>query len=124
MQLWKVCYNYITFIIHFLQNVSYFPIKLLVYTIPYALSFHILDIDRNDVSGYHVGTVYLNNLNISAAEMTQYLANIKLSNTNCLTKKYRVPFFEFALKDQTVVKYMARSARYKDLPLTEYIRYS
>ena len=46
--------------------------------------------------------------------MTQYLANIKLSNTNCLTKKYRVPFFEYVLKDQTVVKYMARSTRYKD----------
>ena len=56
--------------------------------------FSNLDIDRNDVSGYDVGTVYLNNLNISAADMTQYLANIKLSNTNCLTKKSRVPFFQ------------------------------
>ena len=49
--------------------------------------------------------------------MTQYLANIKLGNTNCLTKKYRVPF-EYVLKDQTVVKYMARSTRYKDYTLT------
>ena len=50
--------------------------------------------------------------------MTQYLANIKLGNTNCLTKKYRVPFFEYVLKDQTGVKYMARSTRYKDYTLT------
>ena len=83
-----------------------------------------LDIDRNDVSGYDVGTVYLNNLHISAAEMTQYLANIKLSNTNCLTKKYRVPFFEIVLKDQTVMKYMVCSIKYNDYSLTEYIRYS
>ena len=86
------------------------------------ISLVILDIDQNDISGYHVGTVYLNNVNISAAEMTQYLAKIKLSNTNCLTKKYRVPFFEHVLKDQMVVKYMSRSIRYKEYSLTEYIR--
>ena len=107
MQLWKVCYNYITLIIDYLQNVSYFPIGFLVFTVQYILPFRILDIDRNDLSGYHGGTVYLNNLNISAAEMTQYLANIKLSNTNCLTKRYRVPFSEYVLKDQAVVKYTA-----------------
>ena len=107
-----------------LTKCPYFPIGFLVFTVQYILPFRILDIDRNDLSGYHGGTVYLNNVNISAAEMTQYLANIKLRNTNCLTKKYRVPFFEFALKDQTVIKYMARSTRYKDLTLTTYIRYS
>ena len=107
MQLWKICYNYITLILDYLPNVSYFAIKLLVFTAQYLLPFCNLDNDRNDVSGYHVGTVYLNNLNISAAEMTQYLANIKLSNTNCLTKRYRVPFSEYVLKDQAVVKYTA-----------------
>ena len=88
------------------------------------LGFYDLDIDEHDVSGYTVGTVYLKNLQISAAEMTQYLANVKLSNTNCLTKKYRVPFFEYLLRDQTVMKYIARSKRYKDYTLMQYIRYS
>ena len=106
MQLWKVCYNYISLILDYLPNVSYFAIKLLVFTVQYLLPFCNLDIDQNDVSGYHVGTVYLNNLNISAAEMTQCLANIKLSHTNCLTKRYRFPFFEYVLRDQTVVKHM------------------
>ena len=48
------------------------------------------DINLHDISGYTVGTQYLNNLEISSAEMTQYLCNIKMSSTNCLTKKYRV----------------------------------
>ena len=88
------------------------------------LGFSNLDIDKHDVSGYTVGTVYLKNLQISAAEKTQYLANVKLSNTNCFTKKYRVPFFEYVLRDQTVMKYIAQSNRYKDYTLMQYIRYS
>ena len=81
------------------------------------------DIDIHDVSGYTVGTQYLQNLSISSAEMTQYLCNIKMSDTNCITKKYRVPFFNYVLNDKIVHKYMDRPARFKSLTLTEYFRY-
>ena len=81
------------------------------------------DIDIHDVSGYTVGTQYLKNLSISSAEMTQYLCNIKMSATNCITKKYRVPFFNYVLNDKIVHKYMDRPARFKSLTLTEYFRY-
>ena len=81
------------------------------------------DIDIHDVSGYTVGTQYLQNLSISSAEMTQYLCNIKMSATNCITKKYRVPFFNYVLNDKIVHKYMDRPARFKSLTLTEYYRY-
>ena len=81
------------------------------------------DIDIHDVSGYTAGTQYLQNLSISSAEMTQYLCNIKMSDTNCITKKYRVPFFNYVLNDKIVHKYMDRPARFKSLTLTEYCRY-
>ena len=55
--------------------------------------------------------------------MTQYLCNIKMSATNCITKKYRVPFFNYVLNDKIVHKYMDRPARFKSLTLTEYCRY-
>ena len=55
--------------------------------------------------------------------MTQYLCNIKMSGTNCISKKYRVPFFNYVLKDKTVLKYMDRPAKFKSLTLTEYSRY-
>ena len=60
----------------------------------------------HDVPSYTVGTQYLQNLEISSAEMTQHLSNIKLSGTNCITKKCRVPFFNHVLRDATVIKYM------------------
>ena len=62
--------------------------------------FVLSDIDLHDISGYTVGTQYLNNLEISSAEMTQYLCSIKMSSRKCLTKKYRVPFFNHVLKDK------------------------
>ena len=43
-------------------------------------------IDIHAVSGYAVGTQYLQNLSKSSAEMTQYLCNIKMSATTCITK--------------------------------------
>ena len=81
------------------------------------------DIDIHDVSGYTVGTQHLQNLSISSAEMTQYLCNIKIFGTNCIIKKYRVPFFNNVLKDKIVLNYMDRPARFKTLILTEYSRY-
>ena len=81
------------------------------------------DIYIHDVSGYTVGTQYLQNLSISSAEMTQYLCNIKMSGTNCITKKYRVPFVNYVLNDKIVLKYMDRPARFKSLTLTQYSRY-
>ena len=39
---------------------------------------HFTEIDTQNVSGYTVGTVYMNKLPISAAEMTQYLSSILL----------------------------------------------
>lgn len=46
-----------------------------------------------------------------------------MSGTNCISKKYRVPFFNYVLKDKTVLKYMDRPAKFKSLTLTEYSRY-
>ena len=77
----------------------------------------------HDVLGYTVGTQHLQNLSTSSAEMTQYLCNIKISSTNCIPKKYRVPFFNYVLNDKIVLKYMDRPARFKSLTLTEYSRY-
>ena len=45
-----------------------------------------------------------------------------MANTNCLTKKYRVPFFCYVLYDKTVMKYLDRPVRFKSLNLTQYIR--
>ena len=52
--------------------------------------------------------------------MTQYLCNIKIAGTNCLTKKYRVPFFATALKDKVVAKYMDRLQGCESLTLVQY----
>ena len=41
----------------------------------------------------------MNNLSILAAEMTQYLLNIRMSNTNCITKNYCVPYFSCMLQE-------------------------
>ena len=76
----------------------------------------------HDISGYTGGTQYLNNLQISSAEMTQYLCNIKMSRISCITKKYRVPFFNYALTDKIVIKYMNRPVTFKSLTLTGYLR--
>ena len=58
---------------------------------------------------------------ISAAEMTQYLSNIRMSGTNCITKNYRVPYFSYVLEDRVVIKYLHRSNRFHDKTLTQYI---
>ena len=76
----------------------------------------------HDISGYTVGTQYLNNLQISSAEMTQYLYNIKMSHIRCITKKYCVPFFNNVLTDKIVMKYMNRPVTFKSLTLTGYLR--
>ena len=55
--------------------------------------------------------------------MTQYLCNIKIASTNCLTKKYRVSFFTTVLKDKIVLKYMERPQRFESLTLAQYGRY-
>lgn len=81
-----------------------------------------IDIDTYDISRYTIGTQYLSNLQISEAEMTQYLCNIKMSATNTLTKKYRVPYFPYVLKDKIVLKYLNRPASFRSLNLTQYIR--
>ena len=39
-----------------------------------------------NMSGYTFGTLYMNNLPTSAAEMTEYLSNIRISGINALTK--------------------------------------
>ena len=88
----------------------------------YTLLF-LIEIDMPNMSGYTVGTLYMNNLSISAAEMTQYLSSIRMSGTNALTKKYRVPYFNYVLKDKIVIKYLHRSERFKEKSLTQYIRY-
>ena len=46
------------------------------------------DIDIHDIPRYTVGSHYLKNLHIASAEMTQYIYNIKMAATNCITKKY------------------------------------
>lgn len=78
--------------------------------------------DTQDVSGYTVGTVYMNNLSISAAEMTQYLSNIRMCGTNCLTKRFRAPYFSYVLQDKVVIKDLHRSNRFHDKNLMQYIR--
>lgn len=67
---------------------------------------------------------FLNNrhLQLSVAEMTQYLCNIKMCFTNCLTKKYCVPFFAYVLRGKIVLKYLNRPASFNSLNLTQYIR--
>ena len=93
-----------------------------MYPVFLFFKFVIIDIDTYDMSGYTIGTQYLRNLQISEAEMTQYLCNIKMSATNTLTKKYRVPYFPYVLKDKIVVKYLNRPASFRTLNLTQYIR--
>ena len=80
------------------------------------------DIDVQDISGYTVGTQYLQNLAISEAEMTQYLCNIKMSSINCNMKKYCIPCFSYVLQDKIVHKYMARPNSFSSLTLTQYIK--
>ena len=72
----------------------------------------VIDVNTHDVSGYTIEKQYLRNLQISEAEMTQYLCNIKMAATNALTKKYNVPFFSHVLQDKTVNKYLNRAARF------------
>ena len=71
-----------------------------------------IDIDTYNLSGYTIETQYLRNSQISEAEMTQYLYNIRMSSTNCLTKKYRVPFFPYVLKAKIILKYPNRPATF------------
>ena len=62
-------------------------------------------------------------LSISAAEMTQYLVNIRMSDTNCLTKKnYHVSYFSNVLEDKVVIKYLHGPDRFHDKNLTQHIR--
>lgn len=75
-----------------------------------------------NVSGYTFGILCMNNLSISAAEMTQYLSGIRMSETNALTKKYRVPYFNYVLKDKIFIKYLHQSERFKEKSLTQYIK--
>lgn len=74
------------------------------------------------MSGYTFGILCMNNLSISAAEMTQYLSGIRMSETNALTKKYRVPYFNYVLKDKIFIKYLYQSERFKEKSLTQYIK--
>ena len=74
---------------------------------------HFTEIDTQNVSGYTVGTVYMNKLPISAAEMTQYLSSIRMCDINCLTKKFCVPYF-YVLQDKVVIKYLHRSNRFHE----------
>ena len=70
---------------------------------------------------YTVETLYMNNLWISAAEMTQYLSSIRMSGTNALTKKYCVPYLNYILKDKIVIKYLHCSERFKEKSLNRLI---
>lgn len=78
--------------------------NVLYFTLFYYFQIIIINIDTHDISGYTIRTQYLRNLQISEAEMTQYLCNIKISSTNCLTKKYRVLYFPYVLRDKIVLK--------------------
>ena len=93
-----------------------------MYPVFLFFKFVIIDIDTYDISEYTIGTQYLRNLQISEAEITQYLCNIKKSATNTLTKKYRVPYFPYVLKDKIVLKYLNRPASFRSLNLIQYIR--
>ena len=108
---WQKRLNFITFYFRVYVLCSFLFLKII-----------IIDIDCYDISGYTIATEYLRNLQISEAEMTQYLCNIKMSATNTLTKKYRVPYFPYMLKDKTVQKYLNRPASFRSLNLTQYIR--
>lgn len=81
----------------------------------YLITLPFTDIDIHDISGYTVASRYLENLQISSARMKQYMWNIKMAGTNCLTEKYRVPFFATALRDKIVRKYMNRPQRCESL---------
>ena len=105
-----------------MSNYQFFFLILSINMSLFINIFFFTDVDLHDISGYTVGTQYLHNLHISSAEMMQYLCNIKMSNTNAITKKYRVPFFNFVLRDKIVTKYMNRPARCKNLTLTEYLK--
>ena len=85
-------------------------------------NIHFTDIDVYDISEYTVGTRYLKNLQISSAEMTQYICNIRMAGMNCLTKKYRVPFFNTVLTNKMVLKYMDRPQRFESITLVQYGR--
>ena len=116
--------NSLTFFYYF-DNISILNNATTYHTfqlLSHVLNICLIDIDTHDISGYTIATQYLRNLQISEAEMTQYLCNIRMANTNCLTKKYRVPFFCYVLHDKTVIKYLNRSIRFKSLNLTQYIR--
>ena len=76
----------------------------------------------HDICRYTVASRYLKNLEISSAEMTQYMCNIKLAAANCLTKKSRVPFSNTVLRDKIVQKYMDRPQRCNSLTLVHYLR--
>ena len=55
--------------------------------------------------------------------MTQYMCNMKMASTNCLTKKYRVPFFTNVLRDKIVAKYINRPQICDSLTLMQFLRY-
>ena len=76
----------------------------------------------HDISGCTVASRYLKNLKISSAEITQYMCNLNMAGTNCLTKKYRVPFFNNVFRGKIVGKYLNRSQRCDSLTLTQYTR--
>ena len=99
----------------------YFPINT-SYLYQFQCNTNFTDINVHDISGYTVGTRYLMNLQISYAEMTQYICNIRMTGTNCLTKKYRVPFFNTVLTNKIVLKYMDRPQRFESLILVQYRR--
>ena len=110
--------NYFYIIFHYVTNLF-----VIYYSFFKFQWYHLFaDIDIHDISGYTVASRYLKNLQISSAEMTQYMSNLKMAGTNCLTKKYRVPFFNNVLKDKIVGKYMNRSQRCDSLTLTQYTR--
>ena len=93
-----------------------------MYPVFLFFKFVIIDIDTYDISEYTIGTQYLRNLQISEAEITQYLCNIKKSATNTLTRKYRLPYFPYVLKDKIVLKYLNRPASFRSLNSIQYIR--
>ena len=68
----------------FFKYIYHFQCLILIF---FAIAY-FSDIDMHGISGYTVDTQYLNNLQISSAEMAQYLCNIKMSHTSCITKKY------------------------------------
>ena len=72
------------------------------------------DIDMHDVTGDILLAPNIYKILVYIRQkMTQYLCNIKMSGTNCITKKYRVPFFNYVLTNKIVLKYMDRPAQFK-----------